>query len=204
MTAANGGWMLDQNRTFQALRDSLTSYSPISDETWQDFKNICVIKVINKGDLLYSLGSIPSSYCYIYRGLVRGYSCDEKGNEYNKVFFDEGMFPGSMSALLTSTPSLLAFEAIEQSIVVDINFAGYRSLMLKNDEIKLFQIYYLEKNWLLAKDAREVQIVQEDATARYIRFVEQHSNLVERLPQYHIASHLGVTPTQLSRIRKNI
>ena len=78
------------------------------------------------------------------------------------------------------------------------------SIRLNNDELKTFQIYYLEKNWLLAKDIREIEIVQDDATARYLRFVKQHATLVDRLPQYHIASHLGITATQLSRIKKNI
>ena len=50
----------------------------------------------------------------------------------------------------------------------------------------------------------EIEIVQEDATARYLHFIDKHSSLVDRLPQYHIASHLGITPTQLSRIRKNL
>jgi hypothetical protein len=46
--------------------------------------------------------------------------------------------------------------------------------------------------------------VQEDASQRYVRFIQDYPFLVERLPQHHIASHLGITPTQLSRIRKKI
>jgi len=151
-----------------------------------------------------NIDSIPLSYSYIYHGLVRCFSCDEKGNEYNKMFFDEGKFPVSMTALLTSSPSMLAFEANEDSLILEINFTAYRKLMVQNDELKLFQIYYLEKNWLLVKDAREIEIVQDDATARYLQFIEKHDMLVDRLPQYHIASHLGINPTQLSRIRKNL
>jgi hypothetical protein len=93
---------------------------------------------------------------------------------------------------------------LEESLIFEIDFACYRQLLLEKDDLKLFQIRYLEKNWLLAKDAREIEIVQEDATTRYLRFIEEYPNLVDRLPQYHIASHLGVTPTQLSRIRKKL
>ena len=110
----------------------------------------------------------------------------------------------AMTALLTSSPSLLEFEAIEDSLIVEIEFAGYRDIMLEKDDLKLFQIHYLEKNWLLAKDSREIEIVQKDAAARYLRFREEYPALIKRLPQYHIASHLGITPTQLSRIRKNM
>jgi len=76
--------------------------------------------------------------------------------------------------------------------------------MRDSDEIKLYQIHYLEKNWLVAKDAREIEIVQLDATQRYLRFIAEHQEIAERISQYHIASHLGVTPTQLSRIRKSL
>ncbi len=195
--------MSEKDNALAALRQSLSSYTQISDSTWHDFQAICTFKTLNKQCLLYRQGDIPRAFSYIYQGLVRCFSCDEKGTEYNKMFFDEGKFPGSMTALLTTSPSQLTFETIEDALLIDIDFAGYRSLMLNNDEIKLFQIYYLEKNWLLAKDAREIEIVQQDARARYLRFIEQHAALVERLPQYHIASHLGITPTQLSRIRKN-
>lgn len=196
--------MYDKDKAYLALKKTLCSYTPISDDTWQAFMGICKFRSLEKHSFLYNIGSIPPSYSYIYQGLVRCFSCDEKGNEYNKLFFDEGKFPGSMTALLTSTPSLLAFEAIEDSLIIEIDFTAYRKLMVQNDELKLFQIYYLEKNWLLAKDAREIEIVQDDATARYLQFIDKHDTLVDRLPQYHIASHLGVTPTQLSRIRKKL
>lgn len=99
---------------------------------------------------------------------------------------------------------MLGFETIEDTLIIEIDFLAYRQLMTEKSDLKLFQIYYLEKNWLLAKDSREIEIVQEDATARYLRFIDESPALVNRLAQYHIASHLGITPTQLSRIRKNL
>ncbi len=194
----------DEEKAFFALRKSLESYSSITDETWQAFRGICKFRSLTKHSLLYRAGDIPDSYAYVYQGLVRCFVCDENGNEYNKNFFDEGKFPGSMTALLTTAPSTPSFEAIEDTLIIEIDFSAYRKLMVENDDLKLFQIYYLERNWLLAKDAREIEIVQENATTRYLRFTDKYPSLVDRLPQYHIASHLGITPTQLSRIRKKL
>ena len=109
-----------------------------------------------------------------------------------------------MTALLTGTPSKLGFETIEDTQLVEINFAGFRALMTESPDLMMFQIHYLEKNWLLHKDAREIELVQDDATARYLHFIEQYPDLINRLPLYHVASHLGITPTQLSRIRKSL
>ncbi|NRA56142.1 MAG: Crp/Fnr family transcriptional regulator [Gammaproteobacteria bacterium] len=196
--------MDQQKGALAALRLTLASYSEISDQTWQAFKRITRFKSLIKHQIIYRAGEIPTSYAYIYQGLVRGFSTDDNGNLYNKNFFDQGAFPGSMTALLTATPSLLTFETLEDCLLLEIDFLGYRKLMVEREDLKLFQIYYLEKNWLLAKDAREISLVQQDATKRYLNFIADHPNLVNRLPQYHIASHLGITPTQLSRIRKNL
>lgn len=194
----------DSRKAFRNLRESLESYSMISDHTWRALKEISTFRLLSKNSYLFRAGEIPHSFAYVYQGLVRCFVCDEKGNEYNKNFFDEGMFPGAMTALLTSTSSTLTFEVIENTLVIEIDFQAYRKLMIEKDDLKLFQVYYLEKNWLLAKDAREIEIMQNDATARYSHFIEQYPSLVDRLPQYHIASHLGITPTQLSRIRKKL
>ena len=112
------------------------------------------------------------------------------------------MFPGSMVALLTNETSCFEIEALEDSQVIFIDFKKYRELLLKYEDLKLFHIYYLEKNWVIHKDGREVDIVQKDADERYEDFEQNYPELSKRLTQYHIASHLGITPTQLSRIRK--
>jgi len=186
---------------YQAFKQSLNAYTPISRDTWQALKAVTQIKSLEKHQVLYRAGDIPCTYAWVFQGLIRGFVCDDKGNEYNKKFFDEGQFPGSMSALLTNQPSKLGFDALEKTVLIEIDFLAYRQLLLDYDDLKLFQIYYLEKNWLLDKDERETALVQEDASVRYQRFLGEFPHLVDRLPQYHIASHLGITPTQLSRIR---
>lgn len=194
--------MADTTAIYQDFKKALDAYTPISDTTWQALKAATHINRLDKHQVLYQAGEVPATYAWVFKGLVRGFVCDEKGNEYNKKFFDEGMFPGAMTALLTNTPSKLGFDALEATLLIEIDFLAYRRLLLEFNDLKLFQIYYLEKNWLLDKDEREIALVQQDASARYQRFLSESPHLVERLPQYHIASHLGITPTQLSRIRK--
>lgn len=191
-----------ENKAFVALKQTMESYSPISDATWLSLRNICKFRLLERYKILYHVDEIPVSFSFVYSGLFRNFITDEKGNEYNKIFFDENTFPGSMAALLTSTPSQFTIEALEPSSIIEINFLEYRKLLKVKDDLKLFQIYYLEKNWLIAKESREIDIVQNDASYRYKKFLETYASLENRLPQYHIASHLGITPTQLSRIRK--
>lgn len=194
--------MSDNIAVYQAFKQSLDYYTPISNKTWQALTAATKIKRLEKNQVLYQSGGIPSTFAWVFEGLIRGFVCDDKGNEYNKKFFDEGQFPGAMTALLTNTSSKLGFDALEKTVLIEIDFLAYRRLLLECEDLKLFQIYYLEKNWLLDKDERETALVQEGASVRYQRFLSEFPGLVARLPQYHIASHLGITPTQLSRIRK--
>jgi CRP-like cAMP-binding protein len=194
--------MPENTAIYQAFKQTLDAYTPISDTTWQALKGVTQKRRLEKHEVLYQAGDIPSTFAWVFHGLIRGYVCDDKGNEYNKKFFDEDKFPGAMSALLTNTPSKLGFDALEETFLLEIDFSAFRRLLLEYDDLKLFQIYYLERNWLLDKDEREITLVQQDASERYQRFLDEFPSLVERLPQYHIASHLGITPTQLSRIRK--
>lgn len=187
-----------------ALREVMDSYYKLSNSTWQSISNISTFVSIQKNDYLCRANELQTGFYFVGKGLFRVFIIDEKGHEYNKIFFEKHTFPGSMVSLLKNEPSLFEIQALENSNVLHINFKKFRELLMKTEDLKLFQIFYLEENWLIKKSSREVSLVQQDAQDRYLEFLEEYPTLSLRLPQYHIASHLGITPTQLSRIRKNL
>ena len=166
--------MPDNTSIYRAFKQTLDSYTPISDTTWYALKAVTQIKRLEKNQVLYQAGDIPATFVWVFHSLIRGFVCDEKGNEYNKKFFGEGMFPGTM---LTNRPSKQGFDALEETLVIEIDFLAYRRLLLEYNDLKLFQIYYLEKNWLLDKDEREIAIVQLDASVRYQQFLSKSPRL---------------------------
>lgn len=187
---------------FYALRLAMREYYPLYDDTWLAIREISRLDLIRKDSVLYRINQIPQDFAFIYRGLMRAFIIDERGNEYNKIFFDENTFPGSMVALLTQRPSLFEIAALEDCEIIRFDFKAYRKLLNIKEDLKLFHIHYLEKNWLIDKEAREVSLVQKTASERYQLFLKTYPNLEKRVKLFHIASHLGITPTQLSRIRK--
>ncbi|MFV0467563.1 MAG: Crp/Fnr family transcriptional regulator, partial [Dysgonomonas sp.] len=108
-----------------------------------------------------------------------------------------------VSALINE-PSNFALEAIEQSTIISFDYKKFRQLIDEHIDLKNFYIAYLEKNWVIDKEKRELEIVLKEAKERYLEFINSHPNIETRIPLHYIASHLGITPTQLSRIRKNI
>ncbi|MCB9656437.1 MAG: Crp/Fnr family transcriptional regulator [Sandaracinaceae bacterium] len=187
-----------------SLLTSLERYAPLHADTRTALLGLCRPVRLSKGAFYCAPGEEPKEFGYVLHGLLRGYVGDDHGAEYNKVFFDEGTFPGSMVALLRGLPSRVAIQALEPTRMISIDFTGYRALLRERPDLMWFQIRYLEENWLLAKEPREVALVQEDAASRYARFLRDAPRLAQRLPLYHVASHLGITPTQLSRLRRSL
>lgn len=186
----------------EALRASIEGYAPLDARTWRDLLRHCRVTRLAKHEFFCVAGSTPTSFGFVHSGLLRVYVSDDEGREYNKIFFDEGTFPGAMAALLTGQPSVFAIEALEDTCMLRIDFEGYRALLRRRADLMWFHIKYLEHNWLLKKEPRELALVHDDASERYRRFVREYPELHERLPLFHVASHLGITPTQLSRIRR--
>ena len=194
---------LERSLALAQLEKSLNGYYPLSEGTWSKMRDICRVRHLEKHGVLYQMGVVPTTFAVVYKGLFRAFASDAKGHQYNKTLFEEGQWPAAISALLKTEASLVTVEALESSVILEINFADYRRLLESHHDLALMQVHYLEHNWLLAKDAREIALVQEDAGQRYQQFLQDFPRLAKRLTQYHIASHLGITPTQLSRIRKN-
>ena len=195
---------IDQNKYLNDLKLKFESYSPISAASWQLIENITEFQVVKKGELLLSNGQIAKKIHFIIKGALRAFITDVEGNIYNKNIFLEGDFAGSTASLIQKTPSYFAIEVLEDAILININYKKYRELIFQNDDLKNFYISYLEKNWVIEKEQREISIVMENATERYLDLLSKHPDISERIALLHIASHLGITPTQLSRIRKTL
>ena len=192
------------NKYLQALKKHINSYSPISEESWNKIENICTIKELTKGETVLYLGDVADEHYFIGKGLLRAYFSDIEGNIYNKNLFLENNFAGSTVSLLQNTPSEFCLEALEETTLIVMPYKVYRTLINECADLKDFYIAYLEQNWVIEKECIEVALILEDATQRYLKYLEKYPNIEKRVAQHHIASHLGITPTQLSRIRKNL
>lgn len=186
------------------LKQTIESYYPISENSWKLFENITSFQTLKKGETLLQNGEIAKNLHYIAKGVLRAFITDEQGNFYNKNLFLDNYLAGSKVSLMLQTPSNFTIEALEDSIVININYKKYIEAINENDDLKNFYIAHLERHWIIEKEQREVALVMQNATERYVTLLEKHPDIADRVPLLHIASHLGITPTQLSRIRKSL
>lgn len=187
-----------------SLKLAFESYSPISERSWKLIENIIEFQTLKKGETLVKNGEIAKNLHFVAKGILRAFITDQLGNFYNKNLFMENSFAGSKVSLMLQSPSDFTIEALEDSIIINLNYKKYILLINENEDLKNFYIAHLEKNWIIDKEQREVALVMQNATERYLKLLEKHPSIAERVPLLHIASHLGITPTQLSRIRKSL
>ncbi|HPG09953.1 MAG TPA: Crp/Fnr family transcriptional regulator [Chitinophagaceae bacterium] len=185
--------------TIEAIYDHLNQFSPITTEAWQDFMPLLEEKELPKNEMLVREGD-RVRHCYLLtEGIVRVYY-NKEGNEYNKTFFVSGTFPTPITALLTGEPCQLNFQALANCRLFRFSYAGFRELFEKHRCFESLMLKIMELQWI-KKEQHDIHMVTNDAAANYAIFQKTYPGLEQLIPQYHIASYLGITPIQLSRIR---
>ena len=191
-------------KMIQRFKNAIQEYHPLSQQATAAFVEILKPEIIQKGAVFLEQGQIPKSYAYIDRGLFSYFHTFENGDVVIKKFFAENSFVASTSALIQEKPGLFTIKALEETHILKYQNSDYRLLLKQFPEIAFFHINYLEKNWVVAKEPLEINLKYESAKIRYWQFQQEYKNIENRLKQHQIASYLGITPTQLSRIRKTV
>ncbi len=194
--------LIDKEKYITDLKLKLESYSSITKDSWSLIDSIISFQTLRKDETLLRNGQIAKTLHFICKGALRAYVTDYDGNIYNKNIFLESDFAGSTVSCLLGTPSNFTLEALEETILISLDYKKYRHFIDENNDLKNFYIAYLENNWVIEKEQREISLVMENASERYLKLLSEHPNIDQRIQQLHIAAHLGITPTQLSRIRK--
>lgn len=187
----------------ESFLEQINYYFPLSKETISALLSICTETKYVKNELLLESGTKAKYYYFLQSGLIGYYSNNENGDSVYKIFFGENSFVASTAAIIKDAPSDFAIVALEDCKVIQYPVKAFRELLLVHHDLALFHIRYLEKNWVVKKEPLEISLKFETAKQRYIALLE-NKPLYDRLKQHHIASYLGITPTQLSRIRKEI
>ena len=186
------------------IKSIFNKYSEVSDTSIKRVAAISKIQHLEKGQYLLEIGASSKHKHILYKGAIVSTFIDSNGNVYHKNIFLKGDFVGSTVSAIIGKPSHFALEAIAPSTLISFDYNTYKHLIEEHKDLNDFYIAYLEKNWVIDKEQREIDIVMKDARSRYLELISNHPNMERLVPLRYIASHLGITPTQLSRIRKNL
>ena len=149
-------------------------------------------KTVKKKEIIFRNGDTNTQHYFIEKGLLRMYVIDSTGKEFNILFASENQWIGDLS---TPSQTLFFLDTIEKSVVYSISD---ENLNLLTNDFSSF-VKYLKLSYIFLQK-RLVSILTNTAEENYEELCEHYPELIQRLPQYHISSYLGVTPVFLSKI----
>jgi CRP-like cAMP-binding protein len=157
---------------------------------------------LNKDDYFSEAGKIPRQVGFIVEGVIRGCYYNNRGEEITRCFISENSLVSDYVNFETNTSSSEYLQACTDCKLVVFSKQNWEELsriIVEWDNIKnkMVQLCMYQKS-------RKGPVISQDATSRYLVFLENYPSLINRIPLVYIASYLGVTQQSLSRIRKNI
>ena len=157
---------------------------------------------IHKGTLLVTTGEHCDHLYFVSKGVLRGY-VKQENKDITTWITAENELVTSISSYYQQIPSIENIEALEDCILVSIHRNDMQYLYDHFPEVNIMVRILLEKYY---QDAEERAYICRltDATAKYHRFINTKSQLLNRIPLKFVASFLGMTLETLSRIRSRL
>ena len=182
------------------FKQKLFSATPLSNECWDSLESLIEVKELSKTEYFSKSGQRNREFSYVISGIGRIYFLTNKGEEYTKHFIQNGDF--LMATVEPNVPSEVNIQALTDMTYLSVPFRRFEELL--NEYHELMNAYNkLIFSYFGKKQKREINLLSKNATQNYKDFVIDFPNFEKKIAHYHIASYLGITPTQLSRIRKN-
>ena len=156
----------------------------------------------NKGDHFLEIGQYPKLLGFMEFGCFMYYQLED-GKETAIDFSFENSWNTDIASINENRPTEMGIVAIKKTSILNLPLETMNELIEFNPKYAVVKSYYVEQAF--AKVSRhDRRMLTKDATARYLDLVKHNPEILEKVPQYYIASYLGIAPPSLSRIRKRI
>ncbi|WP_034045508.1 Crp/Fnr family transcriptional regulator [Wocania ichthyoenteri] len=187
--------------TLSNFKKHLIEKGGLSEEEFAQIMPFIKTKTVKKNEFLLKQGDICSHSFFVEQGVLRFYSLNEEGKENILQFATEKWIVSDRGSVFFQEPSSYYIDAVEDTLTVmlDEHFvnevAKINSNFRKQNEILL-------QNHIRHLYKRISLLLGASARVRYLEFVNMYPDIMLRVPQWMIASYLGITPESLSRVRK--
>ncbi|WP_343567636.1 Crp/Fnr family transcriptional regulator [Sphingobacterium sp.] len=175
----------------------------LTEEEIQIFTGLLTVRKVPKKTLLLQEGEVCQFEGYLQKGCVRIYYLDENGFEVTLAFAVEDWWISDIASFHYHTPSSLYMETLEDSELLVLTPETKETLLV--DVPKFERVFrMLVQRRLTVLQNRLIHTMAKPAADRYLEFIALYPTISQRIPQYYIASYLGVSPEFVSIIRKRL
>lgn len=158
---------------------------------------------LKKDEYFSEAGKVPKHLGFVLEGVFRFCYYNNKGEEITNYFIDEGNFVVDNQKFEAQIVASEYVQAVTNCKVLAFSKKDWDEISDTIVGFEMIQANVVKKCLITAMERRS-PLISEDATTRYLSFMESFPALINRIPLSYIASYLGITQQSLSRIRRNI
>ena len=156
-----------------------------------------------KGQYIVQQGDICKYECFVLSGCTKTFFMDEDGQEHIIMFSIEDWWASDMGSFITQTPADFNIQCLEDTELVMFPYETTETIYTEIPKLERFFRLIIEKAFV-ASQKRIVRNFSLTAKEQYLYFKEQYPEIEKRIPQYMIASYLGITKEFLSKIKSQL
>ncbi|CAM1349634.1 Crp/Fnr family transcriptional regulator [Tenacibaculum insulae] len=186
---------------------SLLSYINKYIDLTSDEEALLLSKIVRrkylKDQYIVQQGDVCKTECFILSGCTKTFYVDDEGQEHIVMFAIEDWWTSDMGSFITQTPADYNIQCIENTELFQISYNIIEELYIEIPKLERFFRKIIERA-LVASQKRIVSNFSLTAKERYLLFKETYPKIEQRVPQYMIASYLGITKEFLSKIKSQL
>ncbi len=176
---------------------------PLSEEMKRDLVKISKVKHLEKGEIVLSEKSHRKIQVFVVSGCLRSFYKSEKGKEHTLQFAIKNWWISDYITLFSNANSIMCIESLSYSKVILFEEKELDKIYKQYPTLAMVQRVGLQ-NRIAALQKRILGLLTLSAKEKYQRFLDEYEFFEKVIPNYQIASFLGITPESLSRVRKEI
>lgn len=175
----------------------------LADDELQRFVSLLTSEKVRRKTTIVSAGKLCRKLYFVRSGLLHSYLTKDNGDNQTIQLALERNWISDLSGFISKGPALFNVEALEDTEVFVLDVQAFDQAC---NELPDFERFFriLIQNAYVATQQRLAATYSDEAEKRYLHLLENQPDLIRRVPQYLIASYLGVKPQSLSRIRKSL
>jgi len=185
----------------EVLVQHLQQTIALNEKEIQRISEVAEIVLLKRKELLLQPGQLSQHMRFIAQGSARCYYLDENTQEHTLQIGIEEWWINDLYSFLTQKESKLFIQSIEPATIVQISRENLEQLYVEIPSISTFFRLKIQSAYVALQE-RTIEHMSADVFTRYQRFIKEYRNIEQRVPQYMIASYLGVTPEFLSYLKK--
>jgi len=185
---------------FAPLLRNMARFISLTEEEEEIFLTHLRVVRVKKKQLIVQPGFVSQFRSYVLTGAFQIYMLDNDGLEHMIALNIEDWWTGDFESYITQQPATLFVEAAEDATLIQLSYKDEQELYQQVPKFERFFRRQIEQS-ALAMRRRLRWALSYTAEQRYDEFAKLYPQLLQRFPQYVIASYLGMTTQFLSRIR---